>query len=45
MNKSELVEVVTKHFSALPEPEDEEAIINGFLQAIKQHVKEREPGT
>lgn len=36
-SKSELVVAVTKHFSEMPLPQDEDAVIGNFLAAIKQH--------
>ncbi|PJF17046.1 Oligosaccharyltransferase delta subunit [Paramicrosporidium saccamoebae] len=37
-NKHELAEVLSKHFSQLPPPEDESQVIESFAAAIKNHV-------
>lgn len=44
VNKQELATAVSKHFSELPQPEDEDMVINGFLHAVRQQIGDHQTG-
>lgn len=44
-NKQDLVDAVSKHFAALPPPEDESQLIESFAAALKTHNGRRDAAT
>jgi hypothetical protein len=45
VNKQELATAVSKHFAELPAPEDEDMVINGFVHAVRQQIRDRQSGS